>query len=721
MQTHGQMLKVMCQRVKNFLPLFTDSTYCSTCVVFVASEFLEQTIPHERETIVTFSKTRLESVLLILGKILGSLTEKNYSPQDPQFEKLEQSFVILMELLIQSLEASYKMSYEEIGKYQTKFKKKIVSDQIANEVSKIVYNIYFMREHDSFTEMVHKYCGVLFTRISHANYEVVYSKVTTILEKIQNKLTEEFKSNELKLIQHLDYDQQKLSGLLTKITLLAGEIPKVYQIPIVNVVRQGIWNWIDYHPEQFTEFYRSGKKMQGNPEILFQKILDWSTSVKKKVQYQYWPLLTMLLVLCPKIILQIGTNDKNILKSATGKFVENLKKIFKGKDQKKVQTSARCLIDFCKAATYVAKSDQTGLRLMVPKIQELVAPKLLNQKKLLITDVDLLVDFLVSSFRLTPTETTKEHYNACLHPNSSPIFKLVLIKGLVQIAQEKPLEWNPSIEKTYSRAVDVKQIFYEYLDSLRRLHTNQLSMGKIGSLKSLTNNSNIKKKEREQMELANMQMIIVEESLKLFSADPDFALVSYAINSNNEKKMLSGEIKILFTTLPQCIDNSLSNEITHEGINFLKVLHKSEYILKWGTSDKIVETFFELNSMALYIFANQIIDTQKVTQEKIVLWLNLLLDILRKRNKFLIGHLKDEVLSGRIKLTHDQANTRIENALLMLLCNSDPIIVTQTVECIDCLCQELKLLNEINNTKNTIAASYQNYKKNVSNGKICDK
>ncbi|KAJ3452613.1 gtpase-activator protein for ras-like gtpases [Anaeramoeba flamelloides] len=619
MQTHGQMLKVMCQRVKNFLPLFTDSTYCSTCVVFVASEFLEQTIPHERETIVTFSKTRLESVLLILGKILGSLTEKNYSPQDPQFEKLEQSFVILMELLIQSLEASYKMSYEEIRKYQTKFKKKIVSDQIANEVSKIVYNIYFMREHDSFTEMVYKYCGVLFTRISHANYEVVYSKVTTILEKIQNKLTEEFKSNELKLIQHLDYDQQKLSGLLTKITLLAGEIPKVYQIPIVNVVRQGIWNWIDYHPEQFTEFYRSGKKMQGNPEILFQKILDWSTSVKKKVQYQYWPLLTMLLVLCPKIILQIGTNDKNILKSATGKFFENLKKIFKGKDQKKVQTSARCLIDFCKAATYVAKSDQTGLRLMVPKIQELVAPKLLNQKKLLITDVDLLVDFLVSSFRLTPTETTKEHYNACLHPNSSPIFKLVLIKGLVQIAQEKPLEWNPSIEKTYSRAVD--------------------------------------------MELANMQMIIVEESLKLFSADPDFALVSYAINSNNEKKMLSGEIKILFTTLPQCIDNSL------------------------------------------------------ITQEKIVLWLNLLLDILRKRNKFLIGHLKDEVLSGRIKLTHDQANTRIENALLMLLCNSDPIIVTQTVECIDCLCQELKLLNEINNTKNTIAASYQNYKKMYQMGR----
>ncbi|KAJ6237661.1 hypothetical protein M0813_27225 [Anaeramoeba flamelloides] len=415
MQTHGQMLKVMCQRVKNFLPLFTDSTYCSTCVVFVASEFLEQTIPHERETIVTFSKTRhLKPVIKCLMKKL------------------------------------------EIIKQNSKKKLFLI---------KLQMNIF---------------------------------KVTSILERIQNKLTEEFKSNELKLIQHLDYDQQKLSGLLTKITLLAGEIPKVYQIPIVNVVRQGIWNWIDYHPEQFTEFYRSGKKMQGNPEILFQKILDWSTSAKKKVQYQYWPLLTMLLVLCPKIILQIGTNDKKVLKSATGKFVENLKKIFKGKDQKKVQTSARCLIDFCKAATYVAKSDQTGLRLMVPKIQELIAPKLLNQKKMIITDVELLVDFLVSSFRLTPTETTKEHYNACLHPNSAPIFKLMLIKSLVQIAQETPLEWNPSIEKTYSRAVDVKQIFYEYLDSLRRLHTNQLSLGKTGSLKSLTNNSNIKKKKENK-------------------------------------------------------------------------------------------------------------------------------------------------------------------------------------------------------------------------------
>ncbi|KAJ6229826.1 inhibitory regulator protein ira1-related [Anaeramoeba flamelloides] len=717
MQTHGQMLKAMCQRVNNFLPIFTHSTYCSTCVVFVPSEFLEQTIPHERETIVTFSKTRLESVLLILGKFLGKLTEKHYSPQDIEFEKLEQSILIVMELLIQSLEGSFKMSFETIRNFESKFKKKIVSDQIANELTKIIYNIHFMREHDYFTEMIHKYCGLLFTRISHANYEVVYSRVNTLLEKIQNKLTEEFKSNELKLIQHLDYGQKTLSELLTKITLLAGDIPKLYQIPIVNVVRKGIWNWIDYHPEQFTEFYRSGKKMKGNPEILFQKILDWSKSAKKKLQYQYWPLLTMLLVLCPKIILQIGTNNKTTLKSSTGKFVNELKKSFSGKDQKKMQTSAQCLIDFCKAATYVAKSDNTGLRLIVPNIQELLITKLMNQKKLIITNVDLLVEFLVSAFRLTPEITTKEHYNACLHPNSSPILKLVLVKSFVRIAQETPLEWNPTIEQTYSRAVDVKQIFYEYLDSLRRLHTSQLALGKTGSLKSVTNNPNIKKKEREQMELANKQMMFVEESLKLFSADPDFALVAYAIDNNKEKKLLSGEIKILFTTLPQCIDNSLSNEITHEGINFIKVLHKSEYIVKWGSNDKIIETFFHLNSMALYIFANQIIDTQNLSQEKIVLWLNLLLDILRKRNKFLISHLKNEVLSGRIKLTHDQANTRIENALLMLLCNSDPIIVTQAVECIDCLCQELKLLNEINDPKNTIAASYQNYKKMYQMGR----
>ncbi|KAJ3447277.1 inhibitory regulator protein ira1-related [Anaeramoeba flamelloides] len=717
MYTHNEMLKSICQRIDSVLPLNKFSSYCATCVIFVPEEFIQKTIFRERKTLVIFSKTKANSVISQLATLLLSLTKHSYSHQEKNFEKLEQSFLIMMELLIQSLDFIFQKSYSEIDEYYQKNKKKILEDSIAEELTKIVYEIRFKREHSIFSEMINEYCGNLFKKISHVNFEVVFSRVTSMIDRITNQSNEEMKPEELVLMRYLDYDQKKLSELLASINQALKFFHKNYQIQLVSVIRQAIWNWINYHPEQFTELCKSQTILEGNPGILFDGILDWSHSAKKKHQYQYWPLLTMLLILCPKTLLQIAMRDEKSLQSTKGEYIETLKTNFKVKDQKKVLMAAACLIDFCKAATYVSKSDQAGLRLIVPQIQVLLRSRIFNEENPLQTDdLNLFVEFLISSFRLTPQDTTVDLLNACLGPNASPLYKLILVKSLVRIAKETPLEWNPSIEQTYSRAVDVKQVFYEYLNSLRRLQNTQLSLGKTGSLKSLTQNLNLKKKEREQMELANNQMKIVEETLKLFSTNPDFALVDYAINNEKVKTIITGEIKILFTTLPQCIDNSLSNEITHEAINFLKVLHKPEYIKKWAPK-KIIESFFELNSMAQYIFANQIIDTQNLSQEQIVLWLDLLCDILRKKNEFLLSNLNNYQIPERIKLTHDQSNTRIENALLMLLCNSDPEVVSQAVDCFESLCQETKILDDFTNLNNTIALNYQNYKKMSQMGK----
>ncbi|KAJ3425313.1 inhibitory regulator protein ira1-related [Anaeramoeba flamelloides] len=667
MYTHNEMFKSICQRIDSLLPLNKFSSYCATCVIFVPEEFIQKTIFRERKTLVIFSKTKTNSVISQLATHLLSLTKHSYSHQEKNFEKLEQSFLIMMELLIQSLDFIFQKSYSEIDEYYQKNKKKILEDSIAEELTKIVYDIRFKREHSIFSEMINEYCGNLLKKISHVNFEVVFSRVTSMIDRITNKSNEEMKPEELILMRYLDYDQKKLSELLTTINQALNFFQKNYQIQLVSVIRQAIWNWINYHPEQFTEFCKSQTVLAGNPGILFDGILDWSHSAKKKVQYQYWPLLTMLLILCPKTLLQIAMRDEKSLQSTKGEYIETLKENFQVKDQKKVLMATACLIDFCKAATYVSKSDQAGLRLIVPQIQVLLRSRIFNEENPLQSDdLNLFVEFLISSFRLTPTDTTVDLLNACLGPNASPLYKLVLVKSLVRIAKEKPLEWNPSIEQTYSRSVDVKQVFYEYLNSLRRLQNSQFLLGKTGSLKSLTQNVNLKKKEREQMELANNQMKIVEETLKLFSTNPDFALVDYAINNEKVKTIITGEIKILFTTLPQCIDNSLSNEITHEAINFLKILHKPEYIKKWSNK-KIIESFFELNSMAQYIFANQIIDTQNLSQEQIVL--------------------------------------------------CDPEVVSQAVDCFDSLCQETKILDDFTNTNNTIALNYQNYKKMSQMGK----
>lgn len=89
------------------------------------------------------------------------------------------------------------------------------------------------------------------------------------------------------------------------------------QISMAIVLRKAIWNWIEVFPAEFVKLCQSQKRMDGGPELLFDICNNISSGNKSKSLF--WPLQTMLLVLCPDMLMNAVTTDKAPTKSAQRK------------------------------------------------------------------------------------------------------------------------------------------------------------------------------------------------------------------------------------------------------------------------------------------------------------------------------------------------------------------------------------------------------------------
>lgn len=85
-------------------------------------------------------------------------------------------------------------------------------------------------------------------------------------------------------------------------------LKKSAQIVMANVLRKAIWNWIEVFPSQFVTLCQSQKRLDGGPEILFDICFSLADNFRKKSVF--WPLQTMLLILCPDILLNASMAER---------------------------------------------------------------------------------------------------------------------------------------------------------------------------------------------------------------------------------------------------------------------------------------------------------------------------------------------------------------------------------------------------------------------------
>eukprot|EP01155_Anaeramoeba_flamelloides_P042463 Anaeramoba_flamelloidesc36228_g1_i3.p1 GENE.c36228_g1_i3~~c36228_g1_i3.p1 ORF type:complete len:270 (+),score=37.25 c36228_g1_i3:18-827(+) len=197
MDSPKKAIKEIVNRIQSFLPIFNYKTAASSIAFFSPREVIQKNFSLEMETLVIFSHTIVEEVCFELANLLTLLAKQNHRKEDFKFSYLEQSFIIVMECIIDSLEFIFKKSYLEIRQYSKNNKKQIFGEKTAKSLAKIMCEILFSREHDEYSEMIEKYSGRVFTFLSHANFQVLWSKIEVIFDQRTWKLACDRKVNTL--------------------------------------------------------------------------------------------------------------------------------------------------------------------------------------------------------------------------------------------------------------------------------------------------------------------------------------------------------------------------------------------------------------------------------------------------------------------------------------------------------------------------------------------
>ncbi|KAJ5080657.1 inhibitory regulator protein ira1-related [Anaeramoeba ignava] len=650
---------------------------------FDPQKFLIANCSLEIEIFITLSNTKLEEVLKSLFSLAKNLSENLNTQDNNLFIKQEQSLLIIIESMNMCLQSKFEMSNEEILNLKKK-NIQIINDNYCANLLELMNKILFEKNHDKFHSMFEEYIGKLIKRLSHINYDVIFNKVLEFLKLLQLSQTEEIAINEIQLIKYLDYNKTRLGKLLQEISKYLSIFQKQHQKIVADSLRSAIWNWINSCPSEFSHLSTSQEKFDVNIDSLFESFKEWSSSLKKK-GYIFWPIQTMLLIISPDILTQILHNESNILNSTKGQFIENLQKSFSSKESSS-SVAAQCLLDIYKVATYISKSSKTPLLGLVLKIENILKKQLFTITKN-VGNTKILSDTLVSSFRVNPRETLSGIFTFCLQKSTPHLFRLALAKALYTLALEESLPWNTSFIEAYSISPSIKRLFIKYFQELTLLQQ------KYSWDFTTLNPSNLKKRQRDQFETAEIKFQTLNEIAKIFSIDPQFVFIW----EFSDQQQLRKNILQFFISLASCLNPNFSFEFRSNVSSALKKIHEIKYIEQCCYGNQI-DAYYLLTSPIIDSITRMAINNKNIEPSQSKLLVSLFKEILEKRNEFLGFYLRQiKTFSSDTIILLNRVSSKLEITLLILSLNSESSVSSQALKCFNYICDEIENVGFINN------------------------
>lgn len=299
---------------------------------------------------------------------------------------------------------------------------------------------------------IYRHASQVIFYVSSSNWAVVYARIRNRLSYLSSTSEEFPNTSELRLIECSNLQRARLGSIIQELCTSFLHLKRTAQQNVSFVLRRTIWSWIQYHPDEFSNLFRSTRKLEGGPDVLFDHVHSLTESTKKKLIF--WPMMTSLLILCPDIVGKAAIGDGRKSNSVAKKlnFLETLRKSFK--NSKLSDIAVLCCVDICKAATYTPPSE-SGLRLLVPDIEGDLKEKLFDPNKSNLNvsknvEISLMIDLFVALFRLDPKKTLRDLIPVCVSESSPIAFKVVLVKACVLLSSEKDrLPWNVDVSMIY--------------------------------------------------------------------------------------------------------------------------------------------------------------------------------------------------------------------------------------------------------------------------------
>ncbi|XP_077338540.1 neurofibromin isoform X2 [Lithobates pipiens] len=523
--------------------------------------------------------------------------------------------------------------------------------------------------------------GVLFS-LSCNNFNAVFSRISTRLQELTVCSEDNADVHDIDLIQYINVDCAKLKRLLQETVFKFKSLKKVAQLAVINSLEKAFWNWVENYPDEFTKLYqRPQTDMADCAEKLFDLVDSFAESNKRKVAV--WPLQIILLVLCPEIIQDISKESVEESKMNKKLFLESLRKALTGHGVGKplTESAAIACVKLCKASTYVNWEDNSVIFHLVQSLVIDLKNLLFNPSKPFSrgatnqnADVDLMIDCLVSCFRINPQNN--QHFKICLAQSSPSTFHYVLVNSLHRIITNSALDWWPKIDAVYCYSGELRSMFAETLKIVMQLHT---AIRLTPSLTFKEKMPYLKFKEKPTDVETRSYKYLLLSLVKLIHGDPKLLLYNPGKpgpdTQNSSAELING--------LVQLVPQTNMPEIGQEAMEALLVLHQSDSIELWNP-DAPVETFWEISSQMIFYICKKLTGHQMLNSTEVLKWLR---EILICRNKFLLKNKECAAVGSAIPICR-QAHTKLEVCLYMFLWSPDIEAVLVAMSCFRSLCEE---------------------------------
>jgi neurofibromin 1 len=566
------------------------------------------------------------------------------------------------------------------------------------------------------TLLKHLAARVLF-KLSVLSFDAVFFKVENFFKTMK---ADDVDLSVCHMIEYLCFDEAKLSRLINILMDANAKLKKNALVAIAQPLRQAIWNWITNYPHQFMELSKNKPHLNENVVKFFDLIYDRKL---KKYNAQLWPLQCMLLLLAPKLFYQVimfikEGKDSKIPEppKKQRKFLESILKALKaGKES----VAIVCFVDLNKATTYLAKSQDTqamkmgvALRLLMSLAQTTMQDRLIMNQDAPLTlnadgkiDVNLMVDFLVSAYRINQRNVTSYIFPICFR--GSGIFKLVMTKALLKLAQKDgALPWHPTLAGSYSYiAKPVRLLFQDLLKEERTL-AQQMKQQQSQQQGVIPMNNNPIGNNRSQAKDAAHTTETLLNLLAVFYAEPMLVL------ENTSGTLMShiNDVLYLFMGLTNCLVDVSHQQIVNQAYRLLQKLFDSKYVLQWCRED-IATAFIECSSSVIIQLGMNLQQDKEIQSNSVKLILDLVKEITSSSNRFLLQH------GDKITAEHLKSRKRIqlwesaESTLLVLLCSTESEVWATAASCFGDLCDQIDIIGSKESKSNGIVANYNLYRK----------
>ena len=211
--------------------------------------------------------------------------------------------------------------------------------------------------------------------LSTSNWNILLAKIKNRISFLTTTIEDSPDLVELRLLEWSNLDRTRLASVLQEVSSTFLHVKRPAQISIASVLRKAIWNWVDVHPSELQNLVETHRKIEGGAEALFNLLSsgsDISSSSQARRTRAFYPLMAMLLVICPDLFKKAAMGDMGG-RSLGGltKKVSFLDSLQKGVGSSKAfEACTICYVDIVRAAMSISpKYQSSGLRSLVPDIQ----------------------------------------------------------------------------------------------------------------------------------------------------------------------------------------------------------------------------------------------------------------------------------------------------------------------------------------------------------------